>query len=306
MEERLEARAVALMVLLTALWGGSYSAIKLGLRDLPVMGSLGLRMMLAAGILGAWTRWRAIPIWYGRRANLFLLAAAILFIFTQLAVYVGTNLTTAGRASVFFNTQPFFVLFLLPLFAPGEAFTRRKLVGTTLAFGGVLLLFIERLGAGAPGALVGDLIVLGGALAWGSNTVILKRFPREIHPVTTILWGLALSTLPAWVLHLLLEREEAWRFTLVAVLALLYLVGVAAGSFAVYTWLVQRYPAIRLNSFIFLSPVFGVLLGWLLLGEPLSLAQAGGVLLVGCGIWLVVSLGRRLPSVPVVVAERHA
>jgi len=49
--ERLGARAVVLMVLLTAIWGGSFTLVKLGLRDLPIFGSICLRFVLAAGPL---------------------------------------------------------------------------------------------------------------------------------------------------------------------------------------------------------------------------------------------------------------
>ena len=54
-----------------------------------------------------------------------------------------------------------------------------------------------------------------------------------------------------------------------------------------FTWLIRHYAAIKVNAFVFLSPVFGVLIGWAFLGEPLSLAQAAGALLVGGGIYVV-------------------
>ena len=54
-----------------------------------------------------------------------------------------------------------------------------------------------------------------------------------------------------------------------------------------FTSLIRHYAAIKVNAFVFLSPVFGVLIGWAFLGEPLSLAPAAGALLVGGGIYVV-------------------
>lgn len=281
------------MVFNTALWGGSFTAVKAGFRDLPVLGSLGMRMALAFLALYAWARLRQLPLWYGPRANGWLLAAAFFFMWTQLCVYLGVNWTTAGRGAVFFNTQPFFTLFLVPLFVGGERFTVRKLTGTALAFGGVVLLFLERFVGGGSASVIGDLVVLGGAVAWAGQMVILKCFPREVHPVSPILWGALFTLPPAWALHFLTEAGRPWRWTPVAVGSVLYLSFVAvAFSFVCFTWLLLHYPAIRLNAFVFLTPVFGVLFGWLILGEPLSLQQILGVAFVGAGVWLVAYPGR--------------
>ncbi|HET8577366.1 MAG TPA: DMT family transporter, partial [Methylomirabilota bacterium] len=140
MRDRLDARAVGLMVLLTAIWGGSFTFVKLGLRDLPVFGSLCLRFVLATAILALYCRRVGTPLWYtGRRAR-YLLVGAAAFAWSQALLYLGLTLTTAGRGSIFFNTQPFFTLLILPLFFPEETVTARKLFGTVVAFSGVVLL----------------------------------------------------------------------------------------------------------------------------------------------------------------------
>jgi drug/metabolite transporter (DMT)-like permease len=286
--ERLDARAVCLVVLLTAIWGGSFTFVKLGLRDLPVFGSVGLRMVVAAVILAAYSRWAAIPFWYSGRHMGYLLASAAAFAWGQSLLYVGLTMTTAGRGSIFFNTQPCFTLLLLPLFVREETFTARKLVGTTVAFSGVVLLFLEKLGGGGPRAVLGDALTLIATLGWSANNIITKRVSGQVHPASLILWS-SLGALPVTLgLSLWLERGQPWRFTPTAVLSVLYLGGVAAAfSFVMFAWLIQRYSAVRVNAFVFLSPVFGVLIGWALLGEPVSWSQLGGALLVAGGILVV-------------------
>ena len=61
----------------------------------------------------------------------------------------------------------------------------------------------------------------------------------------------------------------------------------SAAGFVLFVWLIRTYSAARVNVFVFLSPVFGLLIAWLVLGEPISLLQAGGALAVAAGIWVV-------------------
>jgi drug/metabolite transporter (DMT)-like permease len=286
--ERLDAKAIALMVLLTAIWGGSFTFVKVGLRDLPVFASLFLRLALAAALLAGYSRWARIPLRYDREANWFLAASAGAFVWGQALLYLGLTQTTAGRGSIFFNTQPFFTLLLLPLFVPEERLTARKWAGTALAFAGVVLLFLERAGGPGRSLWLGDLLTLLATLGWAASNVITKVMPRSVHPASLIMWGTAVAAPVSLVLTLTLEGGQPWRFTPTAVLSVVYLAAVAAAfSFVAFTWLIRHYSAIRVNAFVFLSPVWGVLIGWAFLGEPVSWVQLGGAVLVGGGILIV-------------------
>ena len=286
MPDRLPARAIALVVLLTAIWGGSYTMVKLGFRDLPVFGSLFLRVVVASALLFLYSRLAGVPVVYGGRARRFLLAGGAAFCWTMALFYLGAARTTAGRASILFNTQPFFTLLLLPLFVPAERLTTRRLGGTVLAFTGIVLVFADRLPGQA--SLVGDVLVLLGTLGWSAATILVKTMPREVHSASVILWSAAVAMPVMGVLTLMLEPDAPWRLSPLAVGSVLYLGAVAAAfSFAVFNWLIRSYSAVRVNAFVFLSPVFGVLIGWALLGEPLSLLQVAGALAVAGGIHVV-------------------
>lgn len=262
-------------MLLTAIWGGSYTMVKLGFRDLPIFGSLFLRVVVASALLVGYSR-----------ALSFLVASGLAFCWTMAFFYLGVDRTTAGRASILFNTQPFFTLLLLPLFVPAERITARRLGGTGLAFAGVVLIFTDRLGGRA--SLLGDLLVLLGTLGWSAATILVKTMPREIHSASVILWSAAVATPVMGALTLILERDARWAFTPLSVASVLYLGAVAAAfSFAIFNWLIRTYSAVRVNAFVFLSPVFGVLIGWALLGEPLSFLQVAGALAVAGGIYTV-------------------
>jgi len=283
---RLDVRAVGLALLVMAVLGASYTMVKLGLRDLPVFGSLMLRMALATIVLVAHARWRHLPLAFRGRAAAFVAGQTAAFVLNQALLYLGLTMTTAGRAAILFNVQPFFTLILLPRFVPSERLTVRRSTGTAIAFVGVVLVLIERGTAG--GALLGDVLVLLGALAWSANTIMNKTMPRELPTVSVIAWNVAAAVPVMGLMTLLLESRASWHFTAAAIASVVFLgVVAAAAGFVLFVWLIRTYSAARVNVFVFLSPVFGLLIAWLVLAEPISLLQAVGAFTVAAGIWVV-------------------
>jgi drug/metabolite transporter (DMT)-like permease len=283
---RLDARAAGLAVLAMAILGGSYTAGKIALQDLPVFGLLFLRMAITAGTLGAYATATNVPLRFGRHSTQLILAQSLLFIVAQVALFIGLTMTSAGRAAILFNMQPFFTLMLLPFFVPSERLTLRRWLGTGAAFVGVALVLAERGLAG--GSLLGDALCLLAALGWTGNVILNKTMPQEVNAVAMIFWNVAAAIPVLGLLALVFEPQAAWNFSAAAVGGLLYLGVVSAGlGFVLIVWLTRAYSASRVNVFVFLSPVFGVLIGWALLGESISLLQALGALAVAAGILLV-------------------
>ena len=285
-DARLDARAIGLAILAMAILGGSYTAGKLALQDLPVFGMLMLRMMVTTGTLGAYAAWARVPLGQGRHAAGFVLAQSGFFLMSQTLLFVGLTMTSAGRAAILFNMQPFFTLLLLPLLVPAERLTLRRWLGTGVAFAGVALVLAERGTAG--GSLLGDALVLLSALGWTGNVILNKTMPRAISPVAIIFWNAA-GAIPVFaILTLTLESGATWNPGAAALGSVLYLGVLAAGlGFVLIVWLTNNYPASRVNVFVFLSPVFGVAIGWAVLGESISLMQWLGALAVAGGILIV-------------------
>jgi drug/metabolite transporter (DMT)-like permease len=283
---RLDARASGLAILAMAILGGSYTAGKIALHDLPVFGLLALRMAITTATLGAYAAWTKLPLLQTGRSTAFVLAQTGFFLVTQVALFIGLTMTGAGRAAILFNMQPFFTLLLLPLMVPSERIGWRRWLGTVAAFCGVALVLAERGTAGS--GMLGDGLCLLAALGWSGNVILNKRMPREVNSAALIFWNAAAAIPVVAVLAVLLEGGASWHFSAASVASVLYLGVVAAGlGFVLIVWLVRSYSASRVNVFVFLSPVFGVLIGWLLLGEPISLQQALGALGVAAGILIV-------------------
>lgn len=283
---RLDARAIALAVLAMAVLGGSYTAGKVALQDLPAFGLLALRMSVTTLALGAYAAWIGLSLAQRGATVRYVVAQTAIFALTQALLFVALGMTSAGRVAILFNMQPFFTLLLLPLFVAGDRLTPRRWLGTGIAFAGVALVLGER---GAGGAsLVGDLLALVSAVGWTGNIILNKRMPGQFNPVSMVFWNCA-GAIPLFaVLSFAMEPAEAWRFTLPAVASVLYLGVVAAClGFVLVAWLTRAYSASRVNVFVFLSPVFGVLIGWAVLGEAITLMQGLGALAVAAGILVV-------------------
>jgi drug/metabolite transporter (DMT)-like permease len=292
---RLDARAIGLAVLAMAVLGGSYTAGKVALHDLPVFGLLAMRMSISAVVLGAYALWAGIPLPQRGTAARYVLAQTILFAASQTLLFAALGMTSAGRAAILFNMQPFFTLLLLPLFVAGERVTPRRWLGTGAAFAGVALVLSEHgvSGGTLAGDMRGDLLALIAALGWTGNIILNKRMPEGFNAVSMVFWNCA-GAIPLFAaLSVLIEPADAWRFSVPAVGGVLYL-GVVAASlgFVLVAWLTRSYSASRVNVFVFLSPVFGVLIGWAALGETVSTLQALGALAVAAGI-LIVTVERR-------------
>lgn len=291
----LDARAMALMVLLCALWGVQQVAIKVSVESIPPLAQAGLRSAGAALLVWAWARWRGIAL-FTRDASLWPgLLAGSLFAGEFALLYIGLQHTAASRGVLFLYTAPFMVAAGAHWLLPGEHLRRSQALGFIAAFAGVVLAFAGALQASGGGALLGDGLCLIAAVLWAATTLVIKGSPlRSIAPAKTLLYQLGISAL---VLPLLSWGSgETWptQVTTAASLWMVYqIVIVACASYLAWFWLVAHYPAGRLSAFSFLTPLFGLLAGLLLLGEaaPASLLSALG--LVCAGIFLV---NRPLPQ----------
>ena len=205
-----------------------------------------------------------------------------------LLMFVGLEYTAVSRASVLFYTMPVWVALGAHFLIPGDRLTVRRSVGLALAVGGVALAILEEPPAFTPDALIGDLMCLGGAICWAgiALTVRTTRLSRS-EPEMQLLYQLAVSSIvliAAAPLFGDLVREPTGA--ILGIFAF-QVIAVVAFGMLLFFWALRRYPASDMASFAFLSPLFGVLAAWLILGEPISPGILGALALVGAGIVLV-------------------
>lgn len=291
-DQPLDLFATLLTILLCAIWGGAFVGIKISTLDMPALGSGAIRFCLTSIVLLLWAWYQRVPLRYGFAEMKSLGILSVMFLYINVTAYVGTSLTTSGRATVFFYTQPLFLALFAPYLLPGDRLTPRKVSGLGIALGGIVALFFTKLSGGQASTLAGDIWVLSGALTSAFSSIATKRTAGRIHPVALICWQSWLSWPMLALLSWWFESDRSFFFTGRAVTAILYLGLVSAAfGFVAFAWLLQRNAATRVTALTFLTPVFGVLYSWMLLGEVLTPIQLLGVLGVCLGVYIVSSGG---------------
>jgi drug/metabolite transporter (DMT)-like permease len=278
-----------LMVLLCACWGFNQVAIKLATAGISPLLQAGLRSLGAAVLLWAWSAHRGVAL-TRRDGSLALgIVAGLLFGGEFIFLYGGLVFTSASRAVLFLYTAPVVVALGVHIFVPGERLRPLQGLGLASAFIGTALAFADALRFPTYRELLGDAMAFTAALLWGATTVLVKatRLSR-IAPEKTLLYQLGVSALLLPALSLILGERGVVAPTPLVLGMLAYQVAVVAfASYLSWFWLISRYPAGRLSSFSFLTPLFGLIAGALLLGEPVSAALLAALVLVGLGIYLV-------------------
>jgi len=286
----LDATAAGLLVVFCAIWGLQQVTIKLAMAGLSPLMLSSLRSLGALVLVLAWTLLRRVPLWRKDGTLAGGLLAGLLFSAEFALLYWALNFTTASRGVIFLYTAPFFVALGAAWQLPLERPRRAQWMGLGLAFLGVLTLFGENLLRPAGDAWIGDLMMLAAALLWAATTLTIKVSRlATAAPEKTLLYQLAVSVvlLPLAALALGQFSLDAGRLTATVLASLGFqIVVVATFSYLGWFWLIRHYPATRLAAFSFLTPVFGVMAGGLLLNEPLTPAVWLALGLVGSGIFV--------------------
>jgi drug/metabolite transporter (DMT)-like permease len=285
----LDAMAAAIVVVLCLSWGFNQVAVKLAIHDIPPLTQGAIRSVVATLLVAGWCRLRGIPLLARDGTLLPGLAAGFAFGIEFLCIYQGLAYTTATRAVLFIYLAPFFVVLGARIFLPADRFRLSQWIGLMLSFAGMLVAFGVPTPALDPRQMLGDILMVGGAIFWAITTLTIKASRlNTVSPEKVMLYQLVVSA-PMLALGAYVAGEQLthWPDHL-ALGALAYqTVWVVSVTFVVWFALIKNYSANRLSAFSFLTPLFGVAAGHLVLGEPMTMAFAAAVALVAAGLLLV-------------------
>jgi len=287
----LDTVAVALLILCCFLWGLNQVAAKAALPEIPALWQAALRSTGAAILVCLWARGRGIAMLERDGTIAGGLLAGALFAAEFFCIFVGLQFTTASRMVVFIYIAPFVVALGMPLIASSERLGGVQSVGLVLAFAGVAWAFAEGFSRPAAGPLqwLGDgLGVLAGVL-WGATTLAIRATSlSRASAEKTLLYQLGVSAALLLAAALVAATPLPARLSPLAWSSLAFqTVVVSFASYLAWFWLIRHYPATRLASFTMLTPVFGLVLGALLLAEPVTARLLVALATVAAGIVLV-------------------
>lgn len=287
----LDTLAVSLLVACCAFWGFQQILIKFAGREMAPLWQASIRMVGATFLLWLWCRWRGVAL-FARDGTLGGgLLAGLLFAGEFVFIYLGLQHTSASRLTVFLYTSPFVVALLVPRVIPSESLRRIQWVGLVLAFTAVAIAFSEGFLHHSPvaGQWKGDAMGLAAGLLWGLTTLTIRASRLATASAEkTLFYQLAVTALVCPVLSLALGETWGWDYSALAwgSVFLQTVVG-AFASYLTWMWMLRHYPATQISTFTFLTPVFALVFGVLLLGEPLTPQLLVALAGVATGIVLV-------------------
>ncbi len=285
---------LSLLIMMAAIWSSVFPAIRVVVADIGPLWVAASRVFLGFLTLLPWTLWRGIILPRGRRQwalviTLTLLNAVVPFFLVSTAgLYI-----SAGMIALLMGTGPFFALVLSHLTTDDERINIYKALAVVLGFSGVALILGPAATANTEGMIIGQLCVLAATLCYAISGVLIRRI--EGLPSTR------LSTLVLALSSLCLLPIAAATSGVPDVSALspkilwtvLYLGLLPTGlGYLVRYYLVNTVGYGFFSLGLNLIPVFGVLLGALLLGEAISLTVIAALALVLAGL-AVARLGAR-------------
>jgi len=272
-----------------SLWGGNPVAVKFGLLVFPPMWSAFVRFVIGIICIVAWAAFRGIPMWPKKGEWRLLISLGVLFVIQMGTLNIGFDLTKGSIAAILISTNPLFAAFAAHFIIVDDRLSFRKAVGLMIAFGGVAIVLLGGFNLQSLNPIGwGGVVVLLSSSLLGLRLVFMAKVQQEISGVRVVLWQMILS-LPLFAVAGATFETIRWENLAFAPIAgLLYQGVVIAGlGFMVIAYLLSRYPPSLIASFNFVSPISGVLLSAIFLGDQITPAIVGGVICVGVGLYFV-------------------
>jgi len=286
---KLSLGTVVLAVAVHSLWGGNAVAIKLSLEAFPPMWTAFLRFSIAIVCVALWAGFRGIPMRPKRSEWWWLVLLGVFFSIQIGLMNIGFEHTSGSIGSILMATNPIFAALWAHFLVAGDRLTRQRIIGLFVAFLGAAVVILQSGHIdGATAVGVGSGLVFLSAALLGCRLAYTGRLLQRMDEVRVVLWQMVISV-PVFGVAALMSENIVWeRVGLAPIAGIVYQGLVVAGlGFMLLTYLMKRYSTSVITSFNFVSPISGVLLSVLLLGDKITLHVLAGVALVGTGLYLV-------------------
>ncbi|MFE4970511.1 EamA family transporter [Kitasatospora sp. NPDC056651] len=285
------------LLIVYIVWGSTYLAIRIAVETMPSFLSAAARFLTAGLLLTGYILVRQGPAGLkvtGRQLASSALVGVLLLTGGNGLVVLGETSVPSGLAALLVAAVPLWMV-VLTAFGGGERPKPAELAGVLLGMVGLGVLSAPAIGGSVKP--VGVILIIVATLLWATGSFASKKIPMPGN----VLAASAFQMLTGGLCDLLigLVRGEQHGLDLGAVsgrswLALAYLV--LFGSllaFTAYAWLLRAAPLTLVGTYAYVNPVVAVLLGWLILAEPLTGPTLAGGAIVVAGVCLVVSVSRR-------------
>jgi len=276
---------LALLLVLSTLWGASYTFIRIGVATIPPITLIAARTLIAGGILLAVIRWRGLSLprdaatW--RR---FLVQACLNSVVPFTLIAWAERTVPAGLATILNSTTPIFTFLLTVLITRHEQVTMRKLFGVIAGIAGTCLIIGVQALDGFGHQLLAQLAIVAATICYAGAAIFGTNF-RGLDPVMPAAGSLLCGAVILIPLSLIFDQP--WRLapSVESVLALLCLaVFSTALALVIYFRLLRTIGSVGTTAQAYLRVPIGVAIGVLFLGETLGSSASVGLLCIVAGV----------------------
>ena len=303
-------------LLLALAWGSSYLWIKIGLGSLTPLTLVAGRLLFGAAFLALVVASAREELPRTRRMYGHLLVMSVINIVVPFTlITVGEQSIDSALASILNATVPLGVIVIAPFFLPDERITPARVAGLAVGFAGVILLVAPDLVNLGDSDITGELMLLGSSLSYAIGNVYNRKNVRGLRPMIPALFQVSFAAVIIVALAAIIDRPwEAFSPEPVAIVAVVWLGILGSGiAYLCYFFVLQHWGATRTSTIAYVLPVVGIALGFVVLGDPITINRIAGTALIIAGVAVVnggaalrsvgARLGRRTEPEPVEAIE---
>ena len=282
-------------------WGSTYLAIRVGVREVPPFLLAAMRFLIAGLLLYGWMIARGERSPTGRQWTSASLLAILIFVLDYGLLFWAEQRVPSGVAAVMMATIPAFMALSEIILLRTQRLTLRLTLALLIGIGGVAVLMSSSLNlGGAPIDKVGAAALIVASISWSVASVLSRKLPLPPSKVMSsgaqMLAGGVFLALTAAALGEF-RSFHPWAISRGAWLSLLYLI--VAGSiigYTAYVWLIHHESPTKVGTYAYVNPVVAVLVGYFLGGETIGLRTILGTLFVLISVVVITMTGAKKPT----------
>ena len=283
--KNLSFRAASLDLVLSFLWGGHPTALKVALPYAPPIRQGWMRFVISAIVILFWARYKKVSLIPTKAEIKPLVQLGILFSVQLLFLNIGISKTSVSSSVILNSTYPIWVITLGHFFIKGDNFTFIKFSGVMIAYLGIIITYFDSFGNSS--FLLGNSFCLASGFLLGVRTIFLAKGSESIAPLKLLMAQAFFGSIIFILLSVIFEGDP-YKFSLILLISILYQGAIVAGfNFIANIWLLKNYKPSQVTVIHLSQPIFGILIGYVVLGEKIGLLVLLGAAFVILGSVLV-------------------
>tara|TARA_B100001105_G_C22398626_1_gene448035 strand:- start:2642 stop:3481 length:840 start_codon:yes stop_codon:yes gene_type:complete len=255
-------------ILLSIFWGGHPTSIKAALPYAPPIRQGWMRFLISGIVIFFWAIYKKIPLIPEKKELKPLFQLGILFSTQLLFLNIGISNTSVASSIVLNSTYPIWVITLGHFFIQEDKMSFIKFTGVVIAYLGIVVTYIDSIGNSSY--IFGNSLCLISGFLLGARTIFLAKSSESIPPLKLLMAQAVFGTVIFLILSTIFETDP-YKVSIILILSIFYQGAVIAGfNFIANIWLLKTYKPSQVTVVHLSQPIFGILIGWMILKEPIG------------------------------------